>query len=44
MTLRSAGSSMAITSTKRGFLTNTEQKEVEDVVSFYDDKVTQVRK
>ncbi|KAG0291077.1 hypothetical protein BGZ96_005543 [Linnemannia gamsii] len=41
MTLRSAGSSLAITATKRGFITNTEQKEAEDVVSFYDDRVTQ---
>ncbi|KAF9905770.1 hypothetical protein EC991_001308 [Linnemannia zychae] len=39
--LRSAvGSSLATTS-RRGFFTNSEQKEVEDVVSFYDDKVTQ---
>lgn len=42
MTLRSAGSSLATTETKRGFITNTEQKEAEDVVSFYDDRVTQV--
>ncbi|KAF9133079.1 hypothetical protein BGW39_010611 [Mortierella sp. 14UC] len=35
-----AGSSLATTS-KRGLFTNSEQKEVEDVVSFYDDKVTQ---
>lgn len=40
--LRSAGSSLAtIAATKRGFFTNSEQKEAEDVVSFYDDKVTQ---
>ncbi|KAF9121714.1 hypothetical protein BGX30_002409 [Mortierella sp. GBA39] len=32
--LRSAGS-------KRGFFTNSEQKETEDIVSFYDDKVNQ---
>ncbi|KAF8948857.1 hypothetical protein BGZ47_002017 [Haplosporangium gracile] len=42
MALRSTGSSLVTaTATKRGFFTNSEQKEVEDVVSFYDDKVTQ---
>ncbi|KAG0276832.1 hypothetical protein BGZ95_006983 [Linnemannia exigua] len=39
--LRSAIGSSLTTTTRRGFFTNSEQKEVEDVVSFYDDKVTQ---
>lgn len=40
--LKSAGSSLVtVAATKRGFFTNSEQKEAEDVVSFYDDKVTQ---
>ncbi|KAF9103153.1 hypothetical protein BGX29_003711 [Mortierella sp. GBA35] len=45
MMLRSAAGSNLATATsltaKRGFFTNCEQKEVDDVVSFYDDKVTQ---